>query len=252
MNLDLEGRVCIVTGASVGIGCGISLCLAAEGARVVAVARRQPLLDQLALVFASNAWADPLCLSLDVTALDAPAAIRNAALNEFGRIDVLVNNAGQSGSTEPLSPEVIWENAMQLNFNAGRRIAQAVLPTMIERQYGRIVNITGSSEPATTNAAVTANGAVYSWAKGLSRDVARHGITVNSIGPGRILSEQIVERVHPTEEERRAFAAANIPAGYFGEPKDVGRLVAFLASPAGRYITGQIIMVDGGMSRFAF
>ncbi len=252
MDLEMNDRACVVTGATAGIGYGVSLCLAAEGARVVAVARRQSLLDRLAAEFEKRNYAAPICLSLDVTGQDAPVQIRDAALEAFGRIDVLVNNAGQSRSIGPLADDDVWDDAMALNFNAGRRVAQALLSQMIEQQYGRIVNVTGSSEPASTNAATTANGAVYAWAKGLSRDVARHGVTVNSVGPGRILSEQIVERVHPTEEARRAFADANIPAGYFGEPEDAGRLVAFLASPAARYITGQIILVDGGMSRFAY
>ena len=101
------------------------------------------------------------------------------------------------------------------------------------------------------NIASVAKAALHNWAKGLSRELAPDGITVNCLPPGRINSEQILERLHPTPENRRAFIDANIPVGYFGEPEDMAYLIAFLASPLARYITGEVIHVDGGMHRFA-
>ena len=118
-------------------------------------------------------------------------------------------------------------------------------------RFGRIINITGANEPPGVNIASVAKAALHNWAKGLSRELAQDGITINCLPPGRINSEQILERLHPTEENRRAFIDANIPVGYFGEPEDMAYLVAFLASPLARYITGEVIHVDGGMHRFA-
>ncbi len=93
---------------------------------------------------------------------------------------------------------------------------------------------------------------MHAWSKGLSTVVGLFGITVNSIVPGRIHSEQIDQRLHPTTEDRAQFASANIPLGYFGEPEDVAALVTFLCSPRARYITGEIIHVDGGLRHHAF
>ena len=122
---------------------------------------------------------------------------------------------------------------------------------MIGNRWGRIVNLTGTSEPRGINAANSAKAAVHAWAKGLSREMAKHGITINSLQPGRIITEQIL-RMHPTEEERRRFAQENIPVGRFGQTEEIADLAIFLCSPLASYITGTVIPVDGGMSRFAF
>lgn len=140
---------------------------------------------------------------------------------------------------------------MTVNFFRLRELTHAVLPGMIAQRWGRIVNITGGSEPRRLNAANSAKAAVHAWAKGLSREIAKHGISINSIQPGRIITEQIL-RLYPTEENRREFAAHEIPAGRFGEPGELADLAIFLASERARYINGTVIPVDGGMSKFAF
>jgi 3-oxoacyl-[acyl-carrier protein] reductase len=121
---------------------------------------------------------------------------------------------------------------------------------MIARRWGRIINITGKSEPDGINGAFCAKAAMHSWAKGLSREVGKQGITVNSIPPGRIMSEQILRNYTP--EYRQWQGEHEIPVGEYGQPEDIASLVAFLASPRARYITGAVIPVDGGLRRYQF
>ena len=117
------------------------------------------------------------------------------------------------------------------------------------RNWGRIVDITGSLEPRNINAANVAKAGVHIWSKGLASEVGKMGITVNCLGPGRIHSEQIDNRLHPAPQDQAQFAAANIPLGYFGDPDDVAYAVAFLCALKARYLTGQRMYVDGGMHR---
>jgi len=130
------------------------------------------------------------------------------------------------------------------------KAAHAIVPGMIANKWGRIVNLTGTSEPYNINASNPAKAAVHAWSKGLSRECARHGITINCIQPGRITSEQML-RMHDTEEKRHAFTR-EVPMQRFGEPNELADLAIFLASPRASYITGTVIPVDGGLSRFAF
>ncbi|MGE0311437.1 MAG: SDR family NAD(P)-dependent oxidoreductase [Lautropia sp.] len=249
MDLELEGKVALVTGASAGLGRAIAATLAAEGCRLAITARRGHLLESLATEIAAAGSPRPLVLVDDVTDVEAPSRLRRQVLAAYGRVDILVNNAGGSRPFDGLGTRAQWEDAMTLNFHAGRELAHALVDDMRAQRFGRIINLTGSDEPVAINGGVPPNGAVHIWAKALSRVVAADGVTVNSIPPGRIHSEQVDLRLLPTPQAQRDWVAANCPAGYIGEPKDLAVLVAFLASPLARYITGQVIYVDGGARR---
>ncbi|MBF6570110.1 MAG: SDR family oxidoreductase [Candidatus Binataceae bacterium] len=249
MDLQLRGKVAVVTGASAGIGFGTARVLAQEGAQTVLVARRKERLEKLAREISQSGGATPLVVSADLRDREAPRQVATEVLGKLGHADILVNNAGGSRPLAIDADDHLWDEALSVNFTAVRKMAQAFLPAMRERRWGRIINITGSLEPRGVNGANVAKAGVHVWAKGLSCDIAKDGITVNCIGPGRIHSEQIDERLHPTPESQAAYAAANIPMGYFGDVEDIAYLIAFLSSEKARYITGQRLYVDGGMHR---
>jgi 3-oxoacyl-[acyl-carrier protein] reductase len=250
MDLQLGDKTALVTGASMGIGRAIARGLAAEGVRVATVARREELLASLAEEIVAAGGQRPVAIVQDIMAEDAAPQLRDRALAGLGRVDILVNNAGGSRVLPIDAPEERWTEAITLNFTRQRQIAHALLPQMIERRWGRIINITGKSEPERLNAAFAAKAAMHAWAKGLSREVGQHGITVNSIPPGRIMSEQI-RRNYP-EDYRAHFAETEIPVRFWGEPEDLAVMAVFLASPLARYVTGAVIPVDGGLRRYQF
>lgn len=251
MDLELKDKTALVTGASMGIGRAIAKGLAAEGAKIAVAARRRNLLETLADEIVAAGGTKPVLIEIDVMPEGAPGRLAQAALDALGYIDILVNSAG--GSQPPIgvdAPDAAWDFAMTLNFIRVRQVTHALLPNMIERGWGRIINITGKSEPDRLIAATPSKAAVHAWAKGLSREVGKHGITVNCIPPGRIMSEQIRRKY--TEEFRTEQSASEIPVGRYGEPEELAALAVFLASPVARYITGAVLPVDGGLRRYAF
>jgi 3-oxoacyl-[acyl-carrier protein] reductase len=249
MDLQLKSRTAVVTGASVGIGRAVARGLAREGVRVAAVARRRDLLEQLAAE-ARSEGGEIVPVIQDIMQEGAAKSLAASAMAELGHVDILVNNAGGSRPLPIDAPDSAWDEAIELNFTRYRQVTHALFPDMIKRGWGRIINVTGKSEPEGLNAAFAAKAAVHAWAKGLSRELGQHGITVNCIPPGRIMSEQI-RRNYP-EDYRKRFAEEEIPVGYWGEPEDLAALVVFLASPMARYITGAVIPVDGGLRRYQF
>jgi 3-oxoacyl-[acyl-carrier protein] reductase len=251
MELDFAGRTALVTGASQGIGRTTARMLALAGVNVVAVARRIALVEEMAAAVAEKGRGKIIPLAADFYDEDAPARVASEALRALGHVDILMNAAGQSRPLTFDAGKEQWEEGMVLNFFRIRELTHAVVPGMRQQKWGRIVTFTGTSEPRMLNAAFTAKAAVHIWSKGLSREVAADGITVNCLQPGRIRSEQIKKR-YPTLESELEYSRAEIPVGRFGEPEEIAALAIFLASPLASYVTGTVIPVDGGSSRFAF
>lgn len=250
MDLGIAGKTALVTGASMGIGRGIAKALAAEGVRLALVARRLNLLEEVAAEITAAGGTAPVLIQQDIMAEDATEQIASKALAALGSVNILVNNAGGSRHFGKDAKEEQWIEALTLNFTRQRQLTHRLLDQMIANNWGRIVNITGKSEPDGVNGAFAAKAAMHAWAKGLSREVGKAGITVNSIPPGRIMSEQI--RRNYTPEYRQWQADNEIPVGRYGEPEDIANLVAFLVSPRAAYITGAVIPVDGGLRRYQF
>jgi 3-oxoacyl-[acyl-carrier protein] reductase len=246
MELGIQGRTALVTGASMGIGRGIATALAREGVRLAVVARRRNLLEAL-----ENELGVKLAIiECDLLSEGSIEKIAAEALRALGSVEILVNNAGGSRRFTLEATEAQWDEALTLNFTRQRQLTHRLLAQMIAGKWGRIINITGKSEPEGLNGAFAAKAAMHSWAKGLSREVGKHGITVNCIPPGRIISEQILRNYPP--EFRKRESEEDIPVGEYGQPGDIANLVCFLASPLARYITGAVIPVDGGLRRYQF
>jgi 3-oxoacyl-[acyl-carrier protein] reductase len=245
MDLQLKGRRALVTGASMGIGRAVAKALAKEGVQLAVMARRRSLLQEL-----EKETGKLVIIEQDFLAEDAAQRIADAALKGLGGVDILVNNAGGSRRFTLESNDAQWEEALTLNFRRHRQLTHLLIGQMMARKWGRVINVTGKSEPEGLNGAFAAKAAVHSWAKGLSREVGRHGITVNCVPPGRIISEQILRNYSP--EFRKRESEEDIPVGEYGQPEDLASLVCFLASPLARYITGTVIPVDGGLRRYQF
>ena len=251
MDLQLQDKTALVTGASRGLGRAIARALAREGVHVAIAARRRNLLDELAFEIKGDGGRTPIVIEADLFKPEAPLQLATESRRGLGKIDILINAAGGSRPIPFDAPVSVWEEGMQVNFFRLRELGHAVVPSMKHNRFGRIINLTGTSEPRSINVANSAKAAVHAWSKALSREVAKYNITVNSLQPGRIITEQIL-RIHPTEEDRRRFSSDNLPAARFGEPDELAVLAVFLCSPLAGYITGTVIPVDGGMSHFAF
>jgi len=250
MDLQLSGKTALVTGASSGLGRGIAKRMALEGATVIAVARRRSKLESLREEVLAAGGAEPGIIVQDIMADDAIARICQQANELHGQVDILVNCAGASAPFTLDTPDEAWNASMLLNFTRHREISHALLPSMIANKWGRIISITMVLEPGGINGGAVAKAALNHWAKGLSRVVAEHGVTVNCIGPGRVMNGPLIDGdgIFPPDVAKKWIeeTSRQIPMGRFGQPDELAVAAAFLASPLASYITGTLVAVDGG------
>jgi len=256
MDLGLKDKVALVTGAGsqTGFGKGIALTLAKEGCDVIIIDKDLEGARQTASeVEASGRKA--LALKVDVT---RSAEVNNAvkeALGKFGRIDILVNNAGASTPPKPFieKTEAEWEPDIALNLRAVLICTKAVLPQMLERKRGWIINISsgvGTMGLANSSVYSAAKAGVVAFTKSLAKEVITQGINVNSVSPGLgdtgFLRSSNVLRTAETPPEFLKAVSADIPVGRMTTPQDIGNMVAFLCSEVSSDIVGQVFDVDGG------
>jgi len=261
MDLGLAGRVALVTGASQGIGREIALTLATEGVDLALCARRpEPLAAVAAEIEARGRAA--LAVPVDVATADGPGAALDAALERFGHVDIVVNNAGK-GAPKPILDltDDDWQASLDLNLMSAVRLSLAAVPEMRARRWGRIVNIASrvAREPDPYFAPyAAAKAALVNFSKSLANAFSEDGVLTNCIVPGLIRSaatEEAAERsaaaTGKTVEEvwEATLRKRPIPAGRLGEPADVSGLVALLVSERGSWITGSCFTVDGGIVR---
>lgn len=250
MDLGLTGKTALVTGASKGIGLAVAQALAAEGARVALVARNPETLAR-AVGGIEQGGGEAIGIPGDVSRVEDVARVVAETRDRLGEVSVLVANAGGPPAGAPTEiGDDAWRDAVDLTLMSTVRLAQAVLPAMRAAGWGRIVNITSLSvkEPIlnlTLSNALRAG--VTGWAKTLAEEVAADGVTVNNVQPGWTATERM-EQLLPTEEDKRALLA-RIPAGRMGRPEEVAAAAAFLASEQAAYMTGQSLLVDGGIIR---
>ena len=260
MDLGLRDKVAVVGGASKGLGRACAEVLAEEGAKVVMCSRTQADLEQVAQHIRTKAQADVFIFAGD---LDRPDTIRKliaAAVEHYGRLDILVNNSGGPPLAEAHNAtEDQWATAVQRSLLFFARMCKEALPHMKSQGGGRIINILASTVyqpiPNLALSGATRMG-VAAYAKSLSEEVAKHGILVNNVCPGALLSERMLANTKARAdkegislEKALALRAAEIALGRIGEPRELANLVAFLASEKASYITGTTMRVDGGMVR---
>ncbi|MEC5144024.1 SDR family oxidoreductase [Chitinophaga sp. 212800010-3] len=250
MDLYLKGKTAVVTGASQGIGRAIVKQLALEGVTVFATARNNDLLNSLKEEVTAAGRTTPITFVQDFMAADAAQHIAAAALNALGHVDILVNNTGRSQPLDITGADEAWNDSLTLDFNRHRQLTQALLPHMMERKQGAILNITSTYELGSINASAVAKAATAVWAKQLSVQLGKYGIRVNSLQPGLIDTNNI-RRFFPGDE-RKKFADQEIALGDFGTPEDMANMAVFLVSPRASYVTGTVAVVDGGMRKYPF
>jgi 3-oxoacyl-[acyl-carrier protein] reductase len=261
MELGLRDRVCVISGASRGIGRATSAALAAEGAMVLLVGRTEQALAEVAReCTARGDGGRAEVLTLDVTTPDAGERLVHECLDRFGRIDALVNNAGTSAlrSLEQLTDEE-WQTQWDLHVMAPMRLMRAAAPVMADGGWGRIVNVASSSgkRPSKTNMAYSVTKAAeLSLSRAFADEFAARGVLVNAVTPGPIagemwlapggLADQSAQARGISREEVLESTAARVPLGRLGTEEEIAAVIVFLCSERAAYVAGAAWSIDGG------
>ena len=244
MSKVLEGEVALVTGASRGIGRAIAEQLASQGATVIGTATSDAGADNIT-AYLSSSGGKGMCLN--VTDADSVAAVMKAINDEYGVVTILVNNAGITrDNLLMMMKQEQWDDIINTNLTSIYRLSKAVLRNMMKKKKGRIINISSvvgiTGNPGQTNYSATKAG-MLGFTKSLAREIGSRNITVNCVAPGFIDTDMTRE----LPEEQRQALISQIPLNRLGDAADIAAAVAFLASPAAAYITGETINVNGGM-----
>ncbi len=257
MDMNLQEKVAVITGGNKGLGAASAALLAEEGAHLLITARDGKQLAETAARIRLDHNGMVETLSADLTEPDSADQIAQAALDAFGRIDILVNCAGASqGGVFWEIPDKIWEDSLSLKFLGTIRMIRAVIPQMRKQNYGRIVIVAGNAgkQPnARMLPGSAANAALLAVTTGLAQEVASDGIVVNAVNPGPSRTERLTTLMKnlasnsgTTVEDVEQGIIAEIPMNRLGEPVEIARLIVFLASDAAANITGTSITADGG------
>lgn len=243
---QLENRIAVVTGAGRGIGRAIALKFAGEGADVVCVSRTAENSEKVATevrALGRRAWA----YAVDVAEGDAVNAVAEKILADPGRVDILVNNAGvtRDGLLMRMS-DADWETVLNTNLKGAFNVTRAFSRAMLKQRAGRVINITSVigliGNAGQCNYAASKAGLI-GFTQSAAREFASRGVTVNAIAPGFTETDMTAE----LKPELKEQVLKQIPLGSFGQAEDIAHAAVFLASPGARYITGQVLAVDGGM-----
>ncbi|MEK9968414.1 MAG: SDR family oxidoreductase [Ferrovibrio sp.] len=255
MDLQLKGKVAIVTGASRGIGRAIAEVLAAEGMNLVLAARSSELLQDLAKALPTES----LVQAVDLRDPAVPAKVIAAVVEKFGGVDLVVNNAGATKRGDFLTlTDEDWEDGFSLKFFGAMRLSRAAWPHLVARKGGiiSIIGIGGRTGQAEFGIGGSVNAAAMNLTKVLADRGVVDGVRVNAINPGAIATERLQVRIRNFAREQNISedeAAVRLPRSMgiarFGEPAEIARAVAFLASPQAAYLQGAVIDVDGGQTR---